>query len=273
MKTLSTLTTALALCSAFVANSQVTVLDFEPPYPQPLVAAETYLQGTPVTPQSLITTQYASLGVLMEGVALINFPVTAVASGTNGIGGVNSQMQIDFDAPLSFTFVSPSNRSAKATTDYFSIYPDLWTGSDNSVTVSAYSLDGELVGTASYQESSASATPIVLSGIGRFHRVVVDATLHSQAWGGIGFDLVSFGPLIPQPQLSIRCSQVEICWNSVTNANYQVQYRSDLTTNTWTPLIQCVPGSISTTCIQDAVVLGQPQRFYRVVVTNCVPAS
>jgi hypothetical protein len=72
-------------------------------------------------------------------------------------------------------------------------------------------------------------------------------------------------------ELTIRVSQVEVCWNSRSNDTYQVQYRSDLTTNTWSPLIQCVPGNVSTTCIQDAVLLGQPQRFYRVVLTNCVP--
>jgi len=71
---------------------------------------------------------------------------------------------------------------------------------------------------------------------------------------------------------TIRVSQIEICWNSATNARYQVQYRSDLTTNAWTPLIQCVPGSVSNTCVQDAVLVGQPQRFYRVVLTNCVPS-
>ncbi|TAK98913.1 MAG: hypothetical protein EPO07_11350 [Verrucomicrobia bacterium] len=76
---------------------------------------------------------------------------------------------------------------------------------------------------------------------------------------------------IPAPILSIRCSQVELGWNSATNATYQVQYSSDLTTNIWTPLVQCVTGTGTNNYIYDAVVVGQPQRFYRVVVTNCVP--
>ena len=40
----------------------------------------------------------------------------------------------------------------------------------------------------------------------------------------------------PPPLVTIRASQVEVCWNSISNLTYQVQYRSDLTTNLWTSL-------------------------------------
>lgn len=70
---------------------------------------------------------------------------------------------------------------------------------------------------------------------------------------------------------TIRVSQVEICWNSDTNAGYQVQYRSDLTTNVWAPLVECVPGGVSNTCVTDAVLPGMATRFYRVVLTNSIP--
>src|SRR4029077_138037 len=75
----------------------------------------------------------------------------------------------------------------------------------------------------------------------------------------------------PPPLVTIRASQVEVCWNSISNLTYQVQYRSDLTTNTWTSLVDCVRSVGSTSCIFDSVVRGQPQRFYRVALTNCVP--
>jgi hypothetical protein len=65
------------------------------------------------------------------------------------------------------------------------------------------------------------------------------------------------------PTASIRVSEVEVCWNSVSNRNYQVQYRSALATNAWTNLGSPVTGNGSTTCITDKVALGQPQRFYR----------
>jgi hypothetical protein len=76
----------------------------------------------------------------------------------------------------------------------------------------------------------------------------------------------------PPSLLTIRASQVEVCWNSISNLTYQVQYRSDLTTNLWTSLVDCVRSTGSRTCISDPVVVGQPQKFYRVVQTNCVPA-
>lgn len=67
------------------------------------------------------------------------------------------------------------------------------------------------------------------------------------------------------PILAIRVSEVELCWGSTSNRTYQVQYRSDLTTNLWTslgpPLV--ASGSISCTC--DKVNPGQPARFYRVL--------
>ena len=65
------------------------------------------------------------------------------------------------------------------------------------------------------------------------------------------------------PTASIRVSEVEVCWNSVSNRNYQVQYRSALATNVWTNLGSPITGNGSTTCITDKVALGQPQRFYR----------
>jgi len=75
----------------------------------------------------------------------------------------------------------------------------------------------------------------------------------------------------PPPQVTIRASQAEVCWNSISNLTYQVQYRSDLTTNLWTSLGGCVRSTNSTSCVYDPIVVGQPQRFYRVVLTNCIP--
>ena len=75
----------------------------------------------------------------------------------------------------------------------------------------------------------------------------------------------------PPPLVTIRASQVEVCWNSISNLTYQVQYRSELTTNVWTSLVDCIRSTNSTTCIYDPIGLGQPQRFYQVLVKNCVP--
>jgi hypothetical protein len=67
------------------------------------------------------------------------------------------------------------------------------------------------------------------------------------------------------PTASIRISEVEVCWDSVSNRNYQMQYRSTLTTNVWTNLGAPVAGKEVKTCITDKVTVGEPQRYYRVL--------
>jgi hypothetical protein len=67
------------------------------------------------------------------------------------------------------------------------------------------------------------------------------------------------------PEASIRVSEVEVCWSSVSNLDYQVQYRSTLTTNVWTNLGSPVAATNASTCVTDKVARGEPQRFYRVL--------
>jgi hypothetical protein len=74
-----------------------------------------------------------------------------------------------------------------------------------------------------------------------------------------------FGVVEVAPWLSIRVSEVELCWPTVTNVLYQFQYRTILSTNAWTNLGGQVPGTGSTVCLRDAVDAGSPQKFYRVV--------
>lgn len=68
--------------------------------------------------------------------------------------------------------------------------------------------------------------------------------------------------------LSVRASQVELCWDTFTNKIYQLEYKSSLTTNEWLPLGAPFQGNGSRFCTNDPVAAGTPQRFYRVVLTN-----
>lgn len=89
--------------------------------------------------------------------------------------------------------------------------------------------------------------------------------------GQFGVAFVAQFTFEPIPLVSIRPSQVEICWSSVPNATYRVEYRSELSDSDWTPVVACVRSTDSTTCIQDPVVQGAPRRFYRVIQTDCNP--
>jgi hypothetical protein len=85
-------------------------------------------------------------------------------------------------------------------------------------------------------------------------------------WGVVsGFRVELAGTATPLPTLSIRVSQVELCWDTILNRTYQLQYRSDLTANIWTDLGTQISGTGARVCVQDPVPVGQPQRFYRVV--------
>jgi hypothetical protein len=107
--------------------------------------------------------------------------------------------------------------------------------------------------------------------------------MRSGTWGGLltnvtsvllSLDMVFGGPLdgnvdnfalIGFPtRLTIQVGDVDVCWNSRTNLMYQVQYRSELTTNVWMDLGAPIAGNGTTNCITDSV-RGQARRFYRVV--------
>ena len=82
--------------------------------------------------------------------------------------------------------------------------------------------------------------------------------VEQQYWG-----VVEVGT--PQPELSIRVSEVELSWFALSAISYQPQYRSSLTTNNWVDLGSPVPGTGSVSYLKDPVPVGAPQRFYRVV--------
>jgi hypothetical protein len=134
--------------------------------------------------------------------------------------------------------------------------------------VNTTNADGSTTMTGTWELNILEATEIYQSFVGgHIHMVDVlkynsDGTILEHC----------FCHISPPLLVTIRTSQVEVCWNSEANTTYQVQYRSDLTTNLWTSLVGCVRSTGSKSCISDPVVLGQPQRFYRVVQTNCVPA-
>jgi hypothetical protein len=76
-----------------------------------------------------------------------------------------------------------------------------------------------------------------------------------------------YGVVEVAPKLSIRVSEVELCWPTVTNVFYQVQYRTGASSGSWSNLGAQVPGTGSTLCLKDPVPAGSPQRFYRVLTT------
>ncbi len=107
---------------------------------------------------------------------------------------------------------------------------------------------------------------LVPSGATRFFLGTMDG---SGWYNNIGsFTVEVFSPDLPQMSVRLFSSELEICWNSVSNAAYRVEYCSDLTTNTWVALQEDVQSAGSTTCITDTIFPGQAQKFYRAVRTR-----
>jgi hypothetical protein len=100
-------------------------------------------------------------------------------------------------------------------------------------------------------------------------RLTYTANTISFDLGGLYFDPTNFVridiPAFPReiPFLTMAVSEVRLCWQSLSNKTYQVQYRSDLTTNEWVNLSAPVTGNGGTNCVTDAV--GGPRRFYQVI--------
>lgn len=63
----------------------------------------------------------------------------------------------------------------------------------------------------------------------------------------------------------IRITEVEVCWETVTNRIYQVQYRPTLGTNDWTNLGPPRPGTGAPECLRDPVTAEEGQRTYRII--------
>lgn len=74
------------------------------------------------------------------------------------------------------------------------------------------------------------------------------------------------------PELRIRVSEVETCWQSSRGQWYRLEYRSSMTTNNWLPVTSWLPGTGGELCVKDPVPkTGESQRYYRVVSTNSLP--
>ena len=65
------------------------------------------------------------------------------------------------------------------------------------------------------------------------------------------------------PRLTIDVSEVRLCWQSQSNRMYQLQFTTNVASNTWTDSGAPIPGSGATDCSFQPV--ADPQRFYRVV--------
>jgi hypothetical protein len=167
-------------------------INFEPPLPGELIPVD-FVEDTPVTPQARITTQYGRLGVLLANAALVDLGLGHATSGTNGLAGISALGTVDYGSPVIFTFVHPRNNTLPGVTNCFAISTDQAGGSMNTITLTAYGIAGNFLGSVSHVEETGGSMTLKLQGIGGIHTVIVSSTLMNHFSGGIGLDDVRFG--------------------------------------------------------------------------------
>ena len=233
----------------------MTIIDFEGPLGMDFVA------GYPVSAGARLTNQYAPHGALFSSMAgyaaILNLGPGHATSGTNGLGGTTFEGLLAYDdsAPIDIIFVNPTNSTAPAITDYFSVRVDrthtLGTG---FFRLEAYNLFDEVINSHIFMDSEDLAE-LSASGI---HRVRMTGS------GTTAFDDIVFNPvLLASPELRLRPdgSQFLISWSALF-PGYILESASDLSSPvTWNPVQQSIEqfGSILVLSISpDAT-----HRFYR----------
>lgn len=173
----------------------IQMIDFETPHPIGLSPVAFYHSGA-VPTNTVITDHYSSQGVLFQSTALVDLGLGHATSGYYGIGGIDSGGNLSYAAPVTFTFVAPTNSSVVAYTDYFSIKTDNWGDSGNTITISGYDVYGNLLGSTSHIEGAGGYT-LVLQGIGNIHRVQIFESSHVN---GMSLDDMTFADVVvPEP--------------------------------------------------------------------------
>ncbi len=96
-------------------------------------------------------------------------------------------------------------------------------------------------------------------------------SFHFRAWGTCVRTQEFSVPLSAAIRAPQGDSKVHLCWSTAQSACYRLEHCSTLDKNEWEPLTGWIPGNGKQFCTNDAVMAGQPQKFYRVAVTNTLP--
>lgn len=133
-----------------------------------------------------------------------------------------------------------------------------------AITAGAFDGSGTLLGTISVNASNVvgwrPSARLRFTAISDLSRVQFSGT-NCTPNIDLLLDAVSVEPVVQH--VSIVDSPLRLCWESKTNRAYQIQYRTTLTTNSWTDLDSPIDGTGSTICSTQSIT--EPQRFFRVV--------
>jgi len=178
---------SLCMLLAMAGATRAAVIDFENP-PAGLVPNGSYIAGTAVSANAELTNQFENLGAIFTTVggspfaALIDLGTGHAVSGTNGIGTVDKNGNLDYTLDLDIFLVVPGTLTP-AVTDSISIQGDEISIPGN-VVFSAYDVNGNLLGSGTLPDTPGGTYALSDPGIHEFR-------LHSTS-GTVAYDNLSF---------------------------------------------------------------------------------
>ena len=206
-----------------------TLIDFDN-----LPATSGFFQGTEIAPQAQLSNQLENQGVIFSTglganyVAVVPLGLGHATSGTNGISMAAPDNTVTYDAPYYtlIEFVDPSDPSVAGVTNFASIRGD-HAGSSNTLTMEAFDINGNLLGTDSKPDVGGETVSLSVPGI---HTVYILTTAQGDS-GGIGLDDLSFNSPVPasrylavttQPPASVTAGAGFGCTVTAENASGSV---------------------------------------------------
>ena len=76
---------------------------------------------------------------------------------------------------------------------------------------------------------------------------------------------------VSNPEVKMHFSEVAISWMSLPNVQYRIEYANDVASPVWQILVDCIAGTGANLILYDQLDSVQPEKYYRVVISNCVP--
>ncbi len=190
---------AMAICasSAPAAN----LITFE----EPVVTAMSNSPGLAVPAGAQLSTQYlATLGVTFSSLAgyaaVTNHGFPALTpTPPNILGGTNADGTLNYAAPITASFFDPFNTANKATTNFVKVLGELFGLGSGSVTMTAYDLSGNVLGSVTdTDDKPLGSGPVLQLNLAGIHSVVLSGTS-----GTVGFDNFEFNDVaaaaVPEP--------------------------------------------------------------------------
>lgn len=185
--------TIVIAAMTIAGQSQAALITFE----EAVVTSMSNSPGTPVTGDAQLSNQYlATHGVLFSSgagyAAVVDHGFDAYTpTAPNLIGGTSSNGNLNYAALITATFFTTANTSVFATTNSVSVLGD-WLGANSgTVTLSAFDIFGNFLGsTSDTDDKPPGQGPILSLNLAGIHSVSFSGTT-----GTVGFDNFQFGEL------------------------------------------------------------------------------